>query len=183
MSKLPNKAKGEVALPPEAGDDAYLLFDIDTMERFHGELGDEYLSHLPRMIVNLTPPKFLRTAVETMMVNGDIEKFPFGLTIDEIKTLALDAISRGMNGKDFADAAKEAADAEEKRREDRIKKKLDLMTELTGTSQIAAVLADPEILSMLRMNALEEQVSVSANSENTPSTTSSDMPSESSKAD
>lgn len=169
MSKLSNPSRGEVPFR-EAGKNARLVYSIDAMERFYGELGDDYRVKLFNQIAEETPPQFLRTAFETMLVDGDADGFPFGLTNDAIKTRLLDAISLGMNGKDFATAQKEA-EAEEEERQKKILEKIEANPKMA--------LMNSEILSKLLLSEEAQSDSDSPTSEDAPTSISADTQTES----
>lgn len=169
MTKLPNKSLGEVYLP-EAGEGAFLQFTVDAMERFHGELGDDYLFLVTKQLGSLTPPTFLRTAVETMLNGGSVDGFPWGIPFDELKTRCLDAVSLALNGKLFSVAQAEAVEEQERE----FKKKL----EKVKADPTLIPLYLPDLISTSHSSEEVQQDSDSEKSEATPSSTSIDSPAE-----
>lgn len=166
---LANKRKGEVLLPA-AGEEAYLRFTIDHMERLEGEFGDDYLQTTLNQIANLKPISFLRSMVEMTLNGGSMDDYPWDMPLDELKERVLDAIYLAVNGKTVTEFREEA----EKAQIEAIKKKMALIKE----DPSLAMALFPEIMSALPSSTEDTQDSVQTTSDDTPSLTSSDSAAE-----
>lgn len=173
---VPNRARGEVPLP-EAGEGVYLILTMDGMERLEGAYGETYLSAVIEN-VNALSPRYIKTALSVMMKGGDIDDTPFGLTLDELKTRILDAISLAVSGKVFTDAQSDARESAIKEAEADFKKKQERVKE----DPSLAPLYLNDLLSKLVLSGDAEAALGLKKFEDSPSPTSADTQEDSSES-
>lgn len=102
-----NKRSGRVALP-EAGDDAYLLLDVEALEKLETHFSDvdDFIPHIIKGLAELRP-KAYKVATEAMLRNGDPSQMPFGMGWSEYNLKLLDAIHYSIHGKPYAEVKAE----------------------------------------------------------------------------
>lgn len=115
----PNKRRGEVAVP-EAGDGAFLRFNMDVMERMHGALGEKYIDEIIHGLSHLTPETY-KLCVGCMLVGGDPAGMPWDLSWEELQLKILDAMYLAMHKKTFNEHQKEMEERSEKEFEEALK--------------------------------------------------------------
>lgn len=144
MTKPANKSRGEVALP-EAGEGAFLRFNVDTLERLEGQYGEEYLDTVLKGLAKARPSVF-KVATAAALQDGSMEEFPWGLSLEALELKLRDAIYLTVHGRSFAEQQKHEEELEAKRWEEiqRNPRKRQALFSMLAAEQDTAQASDPK---------------------------------------
>lgn len=96
---MDNKTKGEVSLPAEAGDGAFLKFTMDALEKLETKYGEKYfdiiISGLSKARVGV-----YRDCIEVAgnKVTGEL---PFGVSLSDLQIIILNSIFVAIYGRTY----------------------------------------------------------------------------------
>lgn len=94
-----NRHRGEVPLP-EAGEGAFLRFDIETLEKLESKYGEDYIDVILKGLAKVNI-KVYQTVVATALkncTNGDV---PYGLSFEELQNRILDGLYMTIHGRTY----------------------------------------------------------------------------------
>ncbi len=96
-----NKRRGEVPFP-EAGEGAYLRFDVDALERLESKFGENYfdtiVNGMGKVRVNI-----FQAVMAACLTGSNSADIPYGLSFEELEERILDALYMTVHGRTFAE--------------------------------------------------------------------------------
>lgn len=94
-----NRARGEVPLP-EAGEGAFLRFDVDTLERLESKYGDDYINTILTGLARVKISVY-QTVIACSMKNCTNGEIPFGMSFETLQQRILDGLYMTIHGRTY----------------------------------------------------------------------------------
>lgn len=99
-AKVPaNRHRGEVPLP-EAGEGAFLRFDVDTLERLESKFGDDYinvvLTGLARVKISV-----YQTVIACALKGSTNGNVPYDMSFEDLQQRILDSLYMTIHGRNY----------------------------------------------------------------------------------
>ena len=94
-----NRHRGEVPLP-EAGEGAFLRFDIETLEKLESKYGEDYIEVVLKGLAQVRI-KVYQTVIATALKNSTNGNVPYDMSFEQLQERILNGLYMTIHGRTY----------------------------------------------------------------------------------